>query len=43
MLAVVLLATYGINFVKFGKLERYSHALAGAIVLLSGIAILSGL
>lgn len=43
MLGVVLLATYGFNFVKFGKLERYSHALAGAIVLLSGIAILLGL
>lgn len=43
MLGIVLLATYGINFVKFGKLERYTHALAGAIVLLSGIAILIGL
>lgn len=43
MLGVVLLATYGFNFVKFGKLERYSHALAGAIVFLSGIAIIFGL
>jgi len=43
MLGIVLLATYGLSFVKFGKLERYTHALAGAIVLLSGIAILSGL
>lgn len=43
MLAVVLLITYGFNFVKLGKLERYSHALAGAIVFLSGIAILLGL
>jgi len=43
MLAVVLIATFGFNFVKFGKLERYTHALAGAIVLLSGIAILMGL
>jgi len=40
MLGVVLLATYGFNFVRFGKLERFSHALAGAIVLLSGIGIL---
>lgn len=40
MLGVVLLATYGVNFVRLGKLERYSHALAGAIVLLSGIGIL---
>lgn len=43
MLAVVLIATFGFNFVKLGKLERYSHALAGAIVLLSGIAIIMGL
>lgn len=43
MLGIVLLATYGFNFIKFGKLERYTHALAGAIVLLSGIAILAGL
>lgn len=43
MLAVVLIATFGFNFVKFGKLERYTHALAGFIVLLSGIAILVGL
>lgn len=43
MLAVVLVATFGFNFVKLGKLERYSHALAGAIVLLSGVAIVMGL
>lgn len=43
MLAVVLIATFGFNLVKFGKLERYSHALAGAIVFLSGIAIILGL
>jgi ABC-type nickel/cobalt efflux system permease component RcnA len=43
MLGVVLLATYGFNFIKFGKLKRYTHALAGAIVLLSGIAIIFGL
>ncbi|MBN2175542.1 MAG: sulfite exporter TauE/SafE family protein [Bacteroidales bacterium] len=43
MVVIVLLATYGFNFVKLGKLERFAHALAGAIVLLSGIAILLGL
>lgn len=43
MLAIVLVATYGLNMVKMGKLERWSHAMAGAIVLLSGIAILAGL
>lgn len=43
MLGVVLVATYGITLVHFGKLERWSHALAGAIVFLSGIAIIFGL
>lgn len=43
MLAIVLIAIYGFQFVKLGKLERYSHALAGFIVFLSGIAILMGL
>lgn len=43
MLAVVLIAAFGLNLVKMGKLERWSHAMAGAIVLLSGVAILAGL
>lgn len=43
MLGIVLLATFGFQFIKLGKIERFSHALAGAIVLLSGIAILFGL
>jgi len=43
MLAIVLLATYGLKVVKLGKLDRWSHALAGAIVFLSGIAIIFGL
>ena len=43
MLTIVLITVYGVSLVKLGKLERYSHALAGAIVLLSGVAILFGL
>ncbi len=43
MLGVVLLATFGLNIVNLGKLERWSHALAGAIVFLSGMAIIFGL
>ena len=43
MLTVVLVATFGLNLVKMGKLERWSHAMAGAIVLFSGVAILAGL
>lgn len=43
MLTVVLLATYGLNMMKLGKLDRWSHAIAGGIVFLSGIAIIAGL
>ncbi|HRX97833.1 MAG TPA: sulfite exporter TauE/SafE family protein [Bacteroidales bacterium] len=43
MLGIVLMVTFGLNTIKLGKLERHTHALAGLIVLLSGIAILMGL
>ncbi len=39
MLTIVAVASFGINFLPFGKMERYTHALAGATILLSGIAI----
>jgi sulfite exporter TauE/SafE len=39
MLSIVLVSVYGISFVRISKLERYSHALAGASILLCGIAI----
>jgi sulfite exporter TauE/SafE len=40
MLLLVLLASYGLKFVRLGKMERFTHAIAGATILLSGIAIL---
>jgi sulfite exporter TauE/SafE len=40
MLVLVLLASYGLKFVRLGKMERFIHAIAGATILLSGIAIL---
>lgn len=39
MMAVVLVSTWGIRFVKLGAVERFSHALAGATVCMSGLAI----
>ncbi len=39
MLAVVLLTLYGVRLVPLGRLERFSHALAGATILLTGCAI----
>jgi len=40
MLGLVLLASYGLKFVRLGIMERYTHAIAGATILISGIAIL---
>jgi len=39
MLGIVVIASLGINFVPLGRLERYAHALAGATIFLSGMAI----
>ncbi len=39
MLVIVLLASYGISFLPMGKLERYTHVIAGATIFLSGMAI----
>ncbi len=39
MLSVVLAGAFGVNFLPLGKLERYSHALAGATILMCGIGI----
>jgi sulfite exporter TauE/SafE len=40
MLVLVLLATRGLSLVRLGKLERYTHVIAGATILLSGLGIL---
>ena len=39
MLSIVLIGAFGISFLPLGKLERFTHAIAGAIILLSGIGI----
>ena len=39
MMTVVLLAAKGFSFLPMGKLERYSHALAGFIIFASGAGI----
>ena len=39
MLGIVLVSSFGINLLPMGKLERYSHALAGATICLCGVAI----
>ena len=39
MLSIVMLSAWGVSFAPFGKLERYIHAMAGATLCLSGLAI----
>jgi ABC-type nickel/cobalt efflux system permease component RcnA len=39
MLTIVTVSSFGIKLIPFGRLERYSHALAGATICLSGLAI----
>ncbi|MGD2034077.1 MAG: hypothetical protein PVF73_03410 [Bacteroidales bacterium] len=40
MVAMVIILQKGLNIVRLSKLERYTHAIAGAMLLLSGIGIL---
>lgn len=39
MMTVVLISSWGIGFIKLGSVERFSHALAGAAICCSGLAI----
>ena len=39
MMTVVLLSAWGVSFVRLGPVERYAHALAGAVICCSGLAI----
>ena len=39
MLILVMVGYYGVSFIPLKKLERYTHALAGATILLCGLAI----
>ena len=40
MVAVTLFALAGLTHLNFGRLERWSHAMAGAVIALSGAAVL---
>ena len=39
MLAIVVVSIKGINLLPVNKFEKYSHALAGAIILVSGLSV----
>ena len=37
MLTIITLSSWGTSFIRLGKLERYSHALAGLVIFISGL------
>ncbi|TSA24900.1 MAG: hypothetical protein D4R67_11055 [Bacteroidetes bacterium] len=39
MLSIVLISSFGIQFIPMKKMERYMHAIAGATILLCGLSI----
>jgi len=39
MLVIITAASWGVSFVRLGKLERYSHALAGLMIFVSGVSV----
>ena len=39
MLVIIAISSWGISFLRLGKLERYVHALAGAMIFISGLSV----
>ncbi len=39
MLTIIAVSAYGLSFVRLGRFERYVHALAGAMILVSGLGV----
>ncbi|MGZ4886758.1 MAG: urease accessory protein UreH domain-containing protein [Candidatus Aminicenantales bacterium] len=39
MLSIIAAASWGASFIRLGKLERYSHALAGLMIFVSGVTV----
>ena len=39
MMAIIALSSWGLSFLRLGRLERYAHALAGAMIAVSGLAV----
>lgn len=39
MLVIVMFSSWGVSIIKLGKMERYTHAIAGGTICLSGLAI----
>ena len=39
MLAIIAVMSWGVSFVRLGKLERYAHAIAGVMIFVSGLSV----
>ena len=39
MMTVVLISAFGVSFLPMNRMERYSHAIAGATIFLCGASI----
>jgi ABC-type nickel/cobalt efflux system permease component RcnA len=39
MLTIIAVSSYGLSFVRFGRYERYAHAMAGAVIFVSGLGV----
>jgi len=40
MLVIIGIGSFGLSFVSLGRLERYAHALAGAMIFISGLSVI---
>jgi nickel/cobalt exporter len=39
MLVIIAAASWGASFIRLGPLERYAHAIAGAMIFISGLSV----
>lgn len=39
MLLIIALSSWGLRFLQLGRLEKYSHALAGGMIFISGLSV----
>jgi nickel/cobalt exporter len=39
MLVIISAASWGIRFIRLGRLEKYVHAIAGAMIFISGVSV----
>ncbi|MEA3421381.1 MAG: sulfite exporter TauE/SafE family protein [Acidobacteriota bacterium] len=39
MLVIIAVSSWGVSFLRLGRLERYVHAIAGAMIFISGLSV----